>query len=146
MRDDIDAMRLQILRLENQILRNEVVLKEHEFHGRLVASVGRHRLAGEPVKTLEEARAVVLRQDTDAPVAVMAPTVPAMVKQVLGNPVPGMPQTPFTYGDIIARCVALWPGVEMKKIREGVYPAIIGMKKAGTIIGDGNGGMLIAQR
>lgn len=120
---DINDLRMMVLQLENQILKNEALVEC------LLA------MKPETDKLTDEIINHPPKVDNEQATPL---TVPEMVRDVL----PGIAQ-PFTYQCVIKSILAKHPSADERHIRQGVYPAIIQMKKKGAVVGDSNGAMIL---
>lgn len=121
---DINNLRMMVLQLENQILKNEALV-DCLLAMKTEAEKMADKIIDHPPKTNGDQQPL--------------PPVPELVRDVLATVVP----QPFTYQMVIAAILAKHPTADEKHIRQGTYPAIIGMKKKGAVVGDGNGGMIL---
>jgi len=118
---DVNSLRLMILRLENQILRNEA-----------------------------EVETLLAMRDRE-PVAKPAPPPPVpskvdefmLVSAIVEEALPHMPK-PFNYARLIAWCLSKHPSVPKDKLKRGVYVFVWKLKHQGRLTADKDGYMSVA--
>lgn len=125
---DCNALRVMILRLENQILKNEAMIET-------LLSM-RQSVSNEPVSKPQALTVVETVEDEDM-------TVPDMLRIALTFP-PGANAT-FTNSSMIQRCLSLYPKADAQKVRAGIYPAMAALRRHGKVKMNDDGSMSLVR-